>query len=185
VAERAPGSNRGRPAIDWEDAFTYYASLPASERSYRAVADHFGVSVRTVERHGREDGWKQRLGAIEAAAAAGNDARLAETRAKRRADLLRLIDASLTTYARQLSAGTTRVAPNHLTQFHRLLQELEHEEAAATAELRDQAVADPAHEEDVQARKLEIVRALDEAGVFDRLRRHAHGTAADTAREET
>ena len=54
AAERQPGSDRGRPAIDWEAAFVYYAS-PArpGARSYQAVADQFGVSVRTVERHGR------------------------------------------------------------------------------------------------------------------------------------
>ena len=42
------GSDLGRPAIDWEQAFAFYASLPAERRSYQAVADKFGVSVRTV-----------------------------------------------------------------------------------------------------------------------------------------
>lgn len=44
---RQPGSDRGRPACDWEQAFVYWAALPPERRSYAAVAAEFGVSART------------------------------------------------------------------------------------------------------------------------------------------
>ena len=56
------GSDRGRPAIDWEQAFAFYASLPAKRRTYQAVADELQGECAHGPRHGREEGWKQRLG---------------------------------------------------------------------------------------------------------------------------
>ncbi|HEV2590450.1 MAG TPA: hypothetical protein VGU02_01030, partial [Gaiellaceae bacterium] len=59
AAERRPGSNSGRATIDWQQAFLFYVSLPPEQRDYQTVADEFGVSRRTVERHGRTDRWQQ------------------------------------------------------------------------------------------------------------------------------
>src|SRR2546425_8335358 len=97
-AERKRGSNLGRPAIDWQQAFLYYAALPSDTRSYQAVAAEFGVSPRTVERHGRSERWKQRAGEVDRTAAAAAAARLAEARADRIADVEKLIDASFVSY---------------------------------------------------------------------------------------
>ena len=47
--------------MDWGEAFVDYASLPDGRRTYRAVAERFGVSVRTVERHGHEGRWRERV----------------------------------------------------------------------------------------------------------------------------
>ena len=52
AANRKPGSNRGRAAVDWQRAFQFYAAVPPAERDYRRVAEEYRVSVRTVERHG-------------------------------------------------------------------------------------------------------------------------------------
>lgn len=60
-ASRRPGSERGRPAIDWLAAFVFFASLPAESRSYAAVADRFGVSRRTVETHGQRASGQVRI----------------------------------------------------------------------------------------------------------------------------
>src|SRR5437879_1359441 len=106
MAERAGG---GRSLVDREQAFQFWASLPVDRRSYRAVADRFGVSPRTVERYAREGRWRQRLRAIEAEAAAKADAKLGRDRAKQLADFQQLIEASCVTYARQLASGQVKI----------------------------------------------------------------------------
>jgi len=168
VAERRPGSDRGRPAIDWEQAFHTYAALPDSERSYRAVADTYGVSVRTVETHGRKEHWKERLGRIKAEAAAAADEQLAESRAQKLAELELLIDASLTSYAQQLRAGSVRVAPVDLLRLFKLREELWAQEAAERSTQR--ADVNAVDLEDAEKRRRELIAALDEAGAFERLR---------------
>ncbi len=46
------------------DAFEYYAGLGPG-RSYRAVADKFGVTKRAVTKFASRDGWRERLDRIE------------------------------------------------------------------------------------------------------------------------
>lgn len=169
VADRPAGSNRGRPSIDWEEAFTYYASLPDTARSYRALADQYGVSVRTVELHGRRERWRERLAQIKAEAAATADQLMVQTRAEQIAELNLLIDASLTTYAQQLRAGMVKVVPGDLLRLFKLREELFAQEAAERGEQRAREVVheDP---EDTEARRRELIAALEEAGAFDRLR---------------
>jgi hypothetical protein len=169
VAERARGSTRGRPAIDWEDAFGHYASLPDRERSYQAVAEHFQVSARTVERHGREAHWKERLSRIKADAAEAADQRIAHARAEKLAELELLIDASMTSYAQQLRAGSVKVVPGDLLRRFKLREELWAQEAVerGARSARDVADVDP---HDAEERKRELVAALEEAGAFERLR---------------
>src|SRR4051794_17040869 len=104
-------SQGGRPAIDWAEAFAFWASLPATDRSYQAVADTFGVSARTVERHGHEENWRQQLREIERAASETVARQLAASRAERAATFERLIDATALTYAQQLRNGTVKVRP--------------------------------------------------------------------------
>lgn len=169
MANRPDGSRRGRPSIDWEEAFGYYASLPDAERSYRAVADHYDISVRTVEAHGRKAHWRERLARIKAEAAATADQQLAETRAQQIAELNLLIDASLTTYAQQIRAGTVKVVPGDLVRLYKLREELVAQEALArdADSARIVAIEEP---QDAEARKRELVAALVEAGAFERLR---------------
>jgi transposase len=47
------------------DAFEYYYGL-GSGRSYRAVAEHFGVSKTTVANRAERDGWLERVRGREA-----------------------------------------------------------------------------------------------------------------------
>jgi len=169
VAERPPGSDRGRPAIDWEEAFRAYASMPDNERSYGAVAKHYGVSVRTVETHGRKEHWKERLARIKAEAAASADEQLADARAAKMAELELLIDASLTSYAQQLRAGSVKVVPADLLRLFKLRGELWAEEALERGARRAQA-EDNGDPEDAERRKRELIAALEEAGAFERLR---------------
>jgi len=173
VPERAAGSDRGKPAIDWEAAFSYYASLPDKERSYRAVADHFEVSVRTVESHGRRGHWKERLARIRADAAEAADQRIAESRAEKLAELELLIDASMTSYAQQLRAGSVKVVPGDLLRLFKLREELWTQEAVDRGARIAKASAEQ-EREDPEQRKRELVAALEEAGAFDRLRTLTH-----------
>ena len=113
-ATRNPASDRGRPSIDWEAAFLYFAALPAETRSYGAVAARYGVSRRTVETRGRRGQWRERVRLIEADAARQAEQQLGRARADQIADFHRLIEASCMTYARQLASGQVRVTASDL-----------------------------------------------------------------------
>ena len=163
-AERQPGSDLGRPAIDWEQAFAYYASLPPDGRGYRAVADEFGVSVRTVEKHGRNEQWKQRLQAISAQAAAETNNALGQARAEHLVDLAKLIEASLIGYAEKLRRGDVRMGPADLDRFHRLWQQLSAElsqpsEPTSTDPAAPSAARPPEH-------TAAVIEALRETGTL-------------------
>ena len=60
------------------DAFDYYVSL-GPERSYRAVAERYGVSKRAVVKRAAREGWAERLREIELVARAEADRKLTET----------------------------------------------------------------------------------------------------------
>jgi len=119
---RAEEGTRGRgasPAIDWDAAFIYYASLSPAERSYAAVAEKFGVSIRTVETHGRKENWKQRVQVIRVEARARTADSLVMARVAAIEELRRLIDASLVAYAEALRNGM-RMGPADLERLNRL-----------------------------------------------------------------
>ncbi len=130
MAERRPGSDRGQPLVDWEAAFSYYASLPPETRSYAAVAKRFGVSARTVETHGRRGRWRDRIAAIEAAAATQADRKLSRARADQLADFHKLIDATCVAYARQLASGQVLVTTSSLVGLIKLSLQLHAEPEA-------------------------------------------------------
>lgn len=162
----------GRPAIDWEQGFLFYASLSPAERAYRAVADHFAVSPRTVERHGRDKGWKARIRALEAEAAALADTRLSEERARTLADLNLLLGASLHSYATELRAGKVKFSPSDLLRLFKLSQELWSTDDQARREKSPVPEAESLDQAAEEARTLEVIQALQEAGPFDRLQSH-------------
>jgi hypothetical protein len=134
AAERSPGSDRGRQAIDWERAFVFYASLPPESRSYTMVAAEFGVSRRTVETHGRSERWATRLKAIETDAARRADLELGRARAEQLGDFHRLIEASCVAYARQLAGGQVKITASDLVRLIRISLQL-HGEPTSRVEL--------------------------------------------------
>jgi len=77
--------------------------------SYADIGEAFGRSPRTVERWARDGAWKQRLRAIEAAAARKADDELGSRRAKQLVDFQQLIEDSSVAYARQLASGQVRI----------------------------------------------------------------------------
>jgi hypothetical protein len=157
AAERKPGSNRGQAALDWNRAFLFYAALPSERRSYGAVAAEFGVSVRTVERHGQEEGWRARALEIDRQAAATAAAQLADQRAERLTDLEKLVEASLVGYAQKLREGKVRLGAADLPRLHKLLRELWEEPEVQASEPYEEP---PAEEElDRHDYKLQVLQA--------------------------
>jgi hypothetical protein len=134
----ASGKCGARAAIDWEHAFAFYAALPPAERSYAVVAAEFGVSVRTVETHGREEQWKARLREIKDEARSRTAEALTEARVEEIEKLRRLIDASEVVYAEALRNGM-RMSPADLERLNRLSVALLDEATAprATSDDRD------------------------------------------------
>jgi hypothetical protein len=158
-------SRRGQAAIDWQAAFAFYASLPASERCYAAVADEFGVSARTVESHGRGERWQARLREIETAAASDADLELVHARADELRKIARLIEASFIEYANKLRAGEVRMTPADLERLHRLQQQLTDELATprpAPGDEPEQPGRTPEH-------TAAVIDALAEAGALEAL----------------
>jgi hypothetical protein len=180
-SNRRKGSNRGRAAIDWEAAFLCYAWLPARERSYQAVADAYGVSVRTVEAHGRAGSWRQRLAEIEAEAAAEAARELTQTRAAQLADVQKLVEASFLSYAKQLRSGQIRLSAADLPRLVKLLQELSSPpgEQLHPGEQADHARSAPPLTP--LERKLQVVRALHEADALHALEALAEPRQAEQA----
>jgi hypothetical protein len=121
---RRGGSDLGKAAIDWEAAFTVYASLPPEQRSYQAIATRYGVSTRTVETHGRRERWRARARRIDQGASAEAERRIGKARADQIADVQKLIEASFIAYAQQLGDGTLRLTAADLPRLVKLLHEL-------------------------------------------------------------
>jgi len=61
-----------------EEAFEYYAGL-GGQRSYQAVAEHYGVTKRAVSKKAKAEGWQQRAAELDAKARRNTDQRIVET----------------------------------------------------------------------------------------------------------
>lgn len=166
-ADGKPGANAGKAAIDWGQAFLYYAGLPPEQRSYQAVADQYRVSVRTVERHGRNSAWRQQARALDRDVLATGAERIRDVRVEKLADVEKLIDATHLSYANQLRDGKVRVTPADLPRLHALRTELWNETDVHPDE--QTTPASPADPLDPTERKLSVLRALNDAGVLARL----------------
>jgi hypothetical protein len=166
AAERRAGSDLGRPAIDWEAAFALYASLPPEQRSYRTVAAEFGVSARTVETHGRKERWRERSQRIEAEAAAQAEKRLGKARADQIADVQRLVEATLISYAQQLRSGEVRLTASDLPRMFKLLHELWGND---TQEDEQPPKPESTERQTSSEHLLEVIEALRESGALDAL----------------
>jgi flavin-binding protein dodecin len=164
--KQAQENTRGRgarAAIDWEAAFAYYVSLSAGERSYAAVAAEFGVSVRTVETHGRKEKWKERLLAISEEARARTADSLVEARVAEVEEMRRLINASLVGYEEALRNGM-KMSPVDLERLNRLSLALNEEAISPQPLGRDEAGERP---ERTPEHVREVIEALAEAGVLE------------------
>jgi hypothetical protein len=152
-----------RPAIDWDAAYAYFVSLSPEKRSLAAVAERFGVSVRTVETHSRKERWKERVRAISVETRARTADWVVEARVAEIVEMRRLIDASLVGYEEALRNGM-RMSPVDLERLNRLSVALNEEASGAPQLGRDAAVEQPERSADhVRA----VIGALAEAGVLE------------------
>ena len=60
------------------DSFEFYIGL-GPDRSYQAVADHYGVTKRAVTKRAAKERWQQRLAELEAKARRGAERKVLET----------------------------------------------------------------------------------------------------------
>jgi hypothetical protein len=179
---RRPGSDRGRAAIDWEAAFSFFASLPPGQRRYSLVAAEFDVALRTVERHGRDGSWRARAAEIDAQARSEVDARLGRARANQLADVEKLIEASFVTYAQQLRDGEVRISAAGFATLVKLLQQLAGQpgEPAPETTTRPDSTAVRSPE-----RTQAVIDALRETGALEVLGLHATVDPDDNGPEDT
>jgi hypothetical protein len=121
------------------DAFQYYVSL-AAERSYRAVAEHFGVSKRAVTKHAVTERWAERLEEIEREAREKGDRELAETlqeMQRRHMKILRAMSARALTALKEfpLTSGMDAIRAAEVTmKLERLIAGEPSSRAAITVE---------------------------------------------------
>ncbi len=88
---KRPRNGGPRSRIDWPAAFAHYLELPPP-RTYRAVAEHFGVSDTAVRQHARAEGWDEKVAALEAQAAQKLERQAVRTLEQRMADTIRVAD---------------------------------------------------------------------------------------------
>jgi hypothetical protein len=159
----------GRSAIDWGEASVYYLSLPDGRRTYRAVAERFGVSVRTVERHGREGCWRERVQRHKRDAARTVDEELTARQVDALENHLRRVEETMARYEEQLQAGTVRVTPSDLGRMIGLHQQLGDTIATlAQSDPLDPTIAASTEEQRLE-HKLDVLRNLLRAGQLDDL----------------
>jgi hypothetical protein len=181
-AERKPGSNLGRAATDWEAAFLTYAAHPPDQRSYQVVADIHEVSVRTVERHGRNRNWKTRAAAIDREAQNVAAALLTEQRAAKISDVEKLVDATFVYYAGLIRDGKVKMSAADLRRLHELRGELWADQPIEPAE--PLSATHPSATIDSSERKLEVLRALRDAGVLETIDEHDDPDDDDVGRDD-
>jgi hypothetical protein len=156
-----PEDFRGRTWVDWEQAFSYYASLPPRRRSYKAVAAEFDVSVRTVETHGRMDCWKARLREIQRETATRNREIIISGRELEVRRIQRLIDASLSEFGERLREGMP-MRLGDLERLNRLSRAL-FDESSQTSEAHEAQSATP---ERTPEHVAAVLDALAESGAL-------------------
>jgi hypothetical protein len=122
-----------------------------------------GVSVRTVERHGREENWKQRVHAIKMEARARTADSLVEARVAEVEEMRRLINASLAGYAEALRNGM-KMSPADLERLNRLSLAL-NEEAISPQQRGSDDAREPQERTPEHVRA--VIDALAEAGVLE------------------
>jgi hypothetical protein len=83
VARNGSAAKGNGTRINWPAARAYWLALPPETRSYKAVADRFGVSDVRVGQIARREGWAKTLEQIE------EEAEVAELKAIRRSFLTR------------------------------------------------------------------------------------------------
>lgn len=132
------------------------------------MADEFEVSRRTVERHGRQERWKQQAQELDRDSARQAAGRIRDTRAEKLVDTEKLVDATYLRYANQLVAGQVKVTPSHLATLFQLREQI-WDRVDVEMAVQPEPPPGPSDPTESIERKLQVLRALEEAGVLGRL----------------
>jgi len=89
-----------RSKIDWDEAFTFYASRGPA-RTYVEVAARFEISEAAVRRRATRDDWRDRVETLDRQAAQVAERTVVRDRAERIADTIRLVDEARVRFERQ------------------------------------------------------------------------------------
>ncbi len=103
-----------------EEAFAFFASLPAETRSYGEVAKKFGVGIATVKRWGAAGHWRRRLNEREARIARQAADRAEATEVDARSRRTKLVELGLIKLASAIAKGDVRPSYGDLDRLVRL-----------------------------------------------------------------
>jgi hypothetical protein len=127
------------------------------------------VSVRTVERHGREEGWRERVQRHKRDAARTVDEELTAKQVDGLFAYLRLIEKTTDRYDEHLEADRVKLSPSDLGRLISYHQQVGDRLAAlAQSDPGDQGIAAPTKEQRLE-HKLDVLRNLLRAGQLDEL----------------
>jgi len=103
-----------------EEAFAYFASLRAEERSYATVAERFGVNLTTVKRWGTKSKWRERVAKREVVVARRAADRIEEKEVAGRTRQLKVLEVALVKLVNAIAEGTVRGSYGDLERLLRL-----------------------------------------------------------------
>lgn len=110
-----------RETKEMQEAFEYYYSL-GDKRSYEAVAKKFGKSPSTIYNWSKSFNWKERIKLLDAKAKAESERQLINDIVKEKADLLKVVKATLARYVQNLQKG--EVNPKTATDLEKIIKSI-------------------------------------------------------------
>jgi hypothetical protein len=164
---------RGRNRIDWDAAFTYWASMPRAVRSFGKVAKKFEVSDTAVRKAAERDRWLARVSEIDRKASVAVERRVIREHEVRIAETLEIIDGLRQQLRERAKAGDVVIDITDFVQLMKLEQLLEGDptERIEMTEVRAVvlAVYRTAGAFVPKERRAEFLQRLDEAttGLFE------------------
>ena len=110
-------------------AFEFYYGM-GEGRSYRKVAEEFGVSVGTVKMWGRSFGWRRRIGERDAEVARAIADRSLKDGTERTARNRKIVEMGLVQVAKAIAEGKVKATLSDLDRLIRLEEFLKDEQKA-------------------------------------------------------
>lgn len=175
------GHGKGRPKINWDEAFAYFCELEPQERSYGRVAERFEVSDSAVRKHAAPERWEERARELDKRALSRALAKLETNRTNRITSILVTAQKVAVEVLRQVESGVLRPTIPDLVAIGRLAELVEGE---PTERLDALLYADVARtpEDELEA-ELGALREVDETIFVQRRRRWRVSRGADELEE--
>ena len=103
-----------------EQAFAYYAELPAEERRYAFVAQHFGISLATVKLWASRDRWRRQVAERDARVVRRAVDKAESAEVDTRARYLKIVELALIKLANGIASGEVRGSFSDVDRLIRL-----------------------------------------------------------------